>query len=178
MSAIHQSLRQDDELADELVADLYRGRIRTVAFVVLGEEASTLPLYRVAIATARRGWAIGIEDARYWLVTPERLPLANAGAAASAAAAARLEPEGITFVGSTFADIRPGDRAARSAGRASPGRPDRDAERGRSRYAATASGTLATASPASSCSSGARSPVCVAIVNAACSRRCWLALTG
>ena len=108
MSAIHQSLRQDDELADELVADLYRGRIRTVAFVVLGEEAPTLPLYRVAIATARRGWAIGIEDARYWLVTPERLPLANAGAAASAAAAARLEPEGITFVGLTFADIRPG----------------------------------------------------------------------
>ncbi|HYH87641.1 MAG TPA: hypothetical protein VEX67_00325 [Solirubrobacteraceae bacterium] len=108
MSAIHQSLRQDDELADELVAELYLGRIRTVAFVVLGEEASTLPLYRVAIATARRGWAIGIEDPRYWLVTPERVPLANCSAGASAAAAARLEPEGITFIGSTFADIRPG----------------------------------------------------------------------
>jgi len=93
---------------EQLVAELWLGQIHTVAFVALGEETCTLPLYRAAITTARRGWALGIEDARYWLVTPEPAPLANYGTAASAAAAARLEPEAITFIGSTFAETRPG----------------------------------------------------------------------
>ena len=51
---------------------------------------------------------MGIADARYWFVTPEPVPLAGFGSAARAAVSARLEPEGITFVGSTFADLRPG----------------------------------------------------------------------
>jgi hypothetical protein len=95
-------------LVDRLVSDLALGRIRSLAFVVPSDVSMTLPLYEVAIATARRGWRIGIEDVRYWFVTPEPAPLAGFGTAASVAASERLEPEGITFIGSTYPDVRCG----------------------------------------------------------------------
>jgi hypothetical protein len=95
-------------VVDDLITELGLGRIRSVAFVVLGEARWTLPLYEIAITTARRGWSIGIADARYWFITSEPVPLAGFGPAARAGISARLEPEGITFIGSTFADLRPG----------------------------------------------------------------------
>ena len=95
-------------VVDDLITELRLGRIRRVAFVVRGEARWTLPLYEVAISTARRGWSIGIPEARYWFITPEPVPLAGFGAAARAGVSAKLEPEGITFIGSTFADLRPG----------------------------------------------------------------------
>jgi hypothetical protein len=95
-------------LVDHLVSDLALGRIQSLAFVVPSDVSMTLPLYDVAIATARRGWKIGIEDVRYWFVTPEPEPLASFGTAVSAAVSQRLEPEGITFVGSTYPDLRDG----------------------------------------------------------------------
>jgi hypothetical protein len=88
-------------IVDHLVSELTLGRIRSVAFVVASDVSMTLPLYDVAIATARRGWKLGIEDVRYWFVTPERQPV-------SAAASQGLEPEGITFIGSTYSDVRGG----------------------------------------------------------------------
>ena len=92
----------------DLIAELRLGLIRRIAFVVRGEPRWTLPLYELAIATARRGWSLGIADARYWFVTPEPVPVAGCGLAARAEISTRLEPEGITFIGSTFADLRPG----------------------------------------------------------------------
>ena len=86
-------------IADRLVAELATGRIRSVAFVVPFESARTFPLYELAITTARRGWRLGIPAATYWFVTPEPEPLASHD---------RLEPEGITFIGSTYADVRGG----------------------------------------------------------------------
>ena len=94
------------DLVDRLVADLEGGRVRSIAFVVPSDVSMTLPLYDVAIATARRGWEIGVEDARYWFITHEPEPLASLGPAASRAASDRLEPEGIVFVGSTYPDVR------------------------------------------------------------------------
>jgi hypothetical protein len=82
--------------AQHLIAELQTGRIHSVAFVVPSDARCTLPLYDLAIATARRGWQLGIPDATYWFVTPEPEP------------AASLEPEGITFIGSTYADVRDG----------------------------------------------------------------------
>ena len=84
-------------IADHLVAELRTGRIRSVAFVVPSDARSTSPLYDLAIATARRGWQLGIPAATYWFVTPEPEPLARLE---------RLEAEGITFIGSTYADVR------------------------------------------------------------------------
>jgi len=104
MSANHQE--RGARLVDDLIAELQLGWISTVAFVVRGEARWTLPLYEVAITTARRGWSIGIADARYWFITPEPVPLAGFGPDARGAVSAGLEPEGITFIGSTFADLR------------------------------------------------------------------------
>jgi hypothetical protein len=95
-------------LVDRLVADLAFGRIHSVAFVVGSDASWTVPLYDVAIDTARRGWRLGLDDVRYWFVTPEPEPLARLGPAVSGVASQRLEPEGITFIGSTYPDIRPG----------------------------------------------------------------------
>jgi hypothetical protein len=95
-------------LVDRLVSDLMLGRARSLAFVVPSDITLTMPLYDVAIATARRGWRIGIDGVRYWFVTPEPVPLASFGTAASVAASERLEPEGIAFVGSTYPDVRHG----------------------------------------------------------------------
>jgi hypothetical protein len=89
-------MSQRRSIAHHLVAELQAGRIQSVAFVVPFESARTLPLYDVAITTARRGWQVGIPAATYGFVTPER------------EAPASLEPEGVTFIGSTYADIRQG----------------------------------------------------------------------
>jgi len=83
-------------IAHHLIAELQAGRIRSGAFVVLSESARTLPLYELAITTARRGWQLGIPAATYWFVTPEPEPPAG------------LEAEGITFIGLTYADVRCG----------------------------------------------------------------------
>jgi hypothetical protein len=93
---------------DRLVAELATGRIQSVAFVVPSDVRWTLPLYDVAITTARRGWKLGIAAATYWFVTPEPEPLAGFGPAMSIGACERLEPEGIAFIGSTYADVRQG----------------------------------------------------------------------
>jgi sulfide:quinone oxidoreductase len=91
-----------------LVSELERGDVCRVAFVVPSGASWTLPLYELAIMTARHGWAIGIDDTQYWFVTPEPEPLAICGVRASHAVHAMLEPEGITFIGSTHADVREG----------------------------------------------------------------------
>jgi sulfide:quinone oxidoreductase len=96
------------EALTTLVSDLQRGDVRRVAFVVPGGASWTLPLYELAIMTARHGWASGIHRARYWLVTPEAEPLTIFGSEASRAVHGMLEPEGITFVGSARPEVRKG----------------------------------------------------------------------
>jgi sulfide:quinone oxidoreductase len=96
------------EALTRLVSDLERGDVRRVAFVVPSGASWTLPLYELAIKTARHGWTIGVDGPRYWLVTPEPEPLAICGARASRAVHAMLEPEGITFIGSAHAEVREG----------------------------------------------------------------------
>ena len=95
-------------IVHDLIADLRLGRIRTVAFVVRGDVRWTLPLYELAIATARRGWSMGIADARYLVRHARARSARGLRIRRTRAVSARLEPEGITFVGSTFADLRPG----------------------------------------------------------------------
>jgi sulfide:quinone oxidoreductase len=91
-----------------LVCDLEKGDVRRVAFVVPSGASWTLPLYELAIMTARHGWAIGLDGARYWFVTPEPEPLAIFGPAASRAVHEMLEPEGISFIGSARAEVSEG----------------------------------------------------------------------
>jgi hypothetical protein len=88
---------QSRSIAQHLITELQTGRIRSVAFVVPSDARRTLPLYDLAITTARHGWNLGIPAAKYWFVTPEPEPPASLGP--------RLEPEGITFIGSTYAEV-------------------------------------------------------------------------
>ena len=99
---------QQRSIVDHLLAELGTGRIQSVAFVVPSDARWTLPLYDLAITTARRGWQLGIPAATYWFVTPEPEPLASLGAEMGEVAHESLEPEGITFIGSTYADVRDG----------------------------------------------------------------------
>jgi len=96
----------------EALADLFSrlgaGRVRSVAFVVPTGASWTLPLYELAVMTARQGWSAGLDDPRYWLVTPEPEPLAVFGAAVSREVRQLLEPEGITFMGGARPDVRGG----------------------------------------------------------------------
>jgi len=83
-----------------LLADLEQGYAHRVAFVVPDSETWSLPLYELAILTARHVAGAGIDDVELTLVTPEETPLALFGADGSRAVAELLADERIEFVGS------------------------------------------------------------------------------
>jgi len=89
-----------------LLADLDGHWTRSVAFVVPPGTTWPLPLYELALMTAREVHAMGIDDARLQLVSPEATPLALFGPEASQAVADLLARAKVTFTGNTYA--RPG----------------------------------------------------------------------
>ena len=88
-----------------LLADLEQGYVHNVAFVVPGEAAWTLPLYEIALMTARQVWGMGMDDVQFTLITPEERPLAMFGVPASDMVAHMLSSEGIEFVGSSYPSV-------------------------------------------------------------------------
>jgi sulfide:quinone oxidoreductase len=98
-----------------LLADLEDGYTKRVAFVVPPDVSWSLPLYELAIITARHVWRAGTSGATFTLVTPERRPLELFGDKASAMVAELLASEGIEFIGSVTPEVghnavRAGDR--------------------------------------------------------------------
>jgi sulfide:quinone oxidoreductase len=93
------------EALSGLLADLEDGYVKRVAFVVPSTVAWSLPLYELAVMTARDVWASAIERAEFFFVTPEARPLEAFGSEASAMVAALLASERIEFIGSTVADV-------------------------------------------------------------------------
>lgn len=91
-----------------LLADLTQGYADRVAFVAPPGTGWALPLYELAIMTARELWKLGVEGVGIWLVTHEDAPLEIFGEAGSRALGELLAPEGIEFVGSTSAVIEAG----------------------------------------------------------------------
>jgi sulfide:quinone oxidoreductase len=100
-----------------LLADLEQGYVKSLAFIVPGEAAWTLPLYEIALMTARQAWSMGMERVRFALVTPEDRPLAMFGRPASDAVAQLLAAEGIEFFGSSYATVGHGYVLADPGGR-------------------------------------------------------------
>ncbi len=92
----------------ELLIDLADGRLKDVAFVVPPDVAWSLPLYELALMTARDFIARGIDDAHLSLVTPEQRPLAIFGTGVSAAVTGLMDAAGVRFIGSSYADVQPG----------------------------------------------------------------------
>jgi sulfide:quinone oxidoreductase len=90
-----------------LLADLEGGYVKRIAFVMPHGPSWQLPLYELAIMTAREAWDQGIDGMQISLITAEDAPLAAFGANASRSVAEMLEAEGITFIGSSHVDVRP-----------------------------------------------------------------------
>lgn len=109
--------QEDTESAHGLVQDLEGGYVKRIAFVVPPGHAWSLPLYELALMTARRAREVGA-DAEITVVTPEESPLAVFGMQASEEVARLLREAGIQVEAHVHAAVersgevmlRPGDR--------------------------------------------------------------------
>jgi sulfide:quinone oxidoreductase len=88
-----------------LLADLENGYVHRVAFVLPTSTAWSLPLYELALMTARDVWSAGSDDVELALVTPEERPLAAFGGEASAMVEALLAEHRIEFIGSVTPEV-------------------------------------------------------------------------
>ncbi len=95
----------DERALHGLLRDTEEGYVDRVAFVVPNETTWVLPLYELALMTARQAWSVGADRVRFLFVTPEERPLAMFGAAASDAVAELLESAAIEFIGSAYTEV-------------------------------------------------------------------------
>ncbi|MBJ7470304.1 MAG: FAD-dependent oxidoreductase [Solirubrobacteraceae bacterium] len=80
--AITMDDRKLDQLLHGMIQDIEGDYIRRVAFIAPERTGWPLPLYELALLTARRAWSMGI-DLQTIVVTPEDRPLELFGPAAS-----------------------------------------------------------------------------------------------
>jgi sulfide:quinone oxidoreductase len=106
-----------EERLHGMLADLEQGYLQRVAFVVPAEATWTLPLYELAVMTARQAWTMGMDRVRFTLVTPEDRPLAMFGTPASEAVGELLHQHAIEFVGSSYPSVGRGYVIADPGGR-------------------------------------------------------------
>lgn len=141
----HALTLDDRDLDDQLhglIQDLEAGYIRRLAFVIPSRTSWPLPLYEIALMTARRAWEMS-QEVDLTLVTPEDSPLELFGDAASEAVARVLAKQRIHTILSTHCEsarpgelsLHPGDTHLRAdriialpelVGPATPGVPKRD----------------------------------------------------
>jgi sulfide:quinone oxidoreductase len=95
------------EALSGLLADLEDGYVRRVAFVLPSSTAWSLPLYELALMTARDLWSAGVDAAELALVTPEARPLEVFGSEASSMVAELLAQQRIEFIGSVTPEVQP-----------------------------------------------------------------------
>jgi len=98
----------EEEALHGLLRDTEEGYVKSVAFVVPNETTWPLPLYELALMTARQAWGMGADGVRFVFVTPEDRPLAIFGTGASDAVAELLESAAIEFVGSAYTQVERG----------------------------------------------------------------------
>jgi sulfide:quinone oxidoreductase len=89
-----------------LLADLEDGYVRRVAFVLPSSAAWSLPLYELALMTARDAWAAGVDEAELTFVTPEARPLEVFGGEAGAMVGELLAQERVEFIGSVTPEVQ------------------------------------------------------------------------
>ncbi len=93
------ALNLDDRNLDEqlhgLIQDVEAGISRRLAFVIPSEPSWPLPIYELALQTARRAYEMGV-DVHVTIITPEPAPLAVFGAAASTAVVKLLADSRVT----------------------------------------------------------------------------------
>jgi sulfide:quinone oxidoreductase len=85
-----------------LLADIDEGYTQAVTFVVPPGTTWPLPLYELALMTAREAFGMGMKGVRMELVSPEESPLALFGRQATEAMAGLLATAGVGFRGSVY----------------------------------------------------------------------------
>ncbi len=106
-----------DELLHGLIQDVEGGYVKRLAFVVPAPMAWLLPIYELALMTARRAYDVNVE-LQVTILTPEDAPLAIFGEGASRAVSELLADNQIGVVPSAYCEIprvgaieiTPGDR--------------------------------------------------------------------
>jgi sulfide:quinone oxidoreductase len=110
--------QEDGERAHGLVQDLEGGYARRIAFVVPPGQAWSLPLYELALMTARRAREMSVPDIEIILVTPEESPLAVFGVRASEEVGRLLSDAGIAVETGAYAEVeRSGQVQLRPSGK-------------------------------------------------------------
>lgn len=106
--AFRHAVTLDDRLLDEqlhgLIRDVEDGYVRRIAFVAPSRMGWPLPIYELALMTARRAFDMNIE-VEITVATPEDAPLALFGSAASEAVRRLLAEHGIGIVTSAHCAI-------------------------------------------------------------------------
>ena len=95
--------RRLDEQLQGLIQDVEAGHIHKLAFVAPSQMPWPLPLYELALMTARRAYDAN-QDVSVTLVTPEDAPLAVFGSTVSQAVEHLLEDNGILVISSTHCE--------------------------------------------------------------------------
>ena len=106
-----------EEALHGLLRDVEEGYAERIAFVVPNEATWVLPLYELALMTAREAWSMGADALEFFFVTPEDRPLAIFGGAASETVAELLVAAGIEFVGSAYTTVNHGHLIVDPGGR-------------------------------------------------------------
>ncbi len=101
--------RGDPDTFGGLLRDLEEGYTKRVAFVIPPGAVWPLPLYELALMTAREVSGMGIDDAQFTVITPEAVPLTLFGSATSTALREELERAGIALHTATIARVLPAD---------------------------------------------------------------------
>jgi len=101
-----------------MLGRLRSGELRSVAFVAPSIVGWLLPLYELALMTARELARTGVKGVRLWLVTPEDRPLGLFGDQASGSVARLLAAAEIEFIGATPATVRGGQVTLGASGEA------------------------------------------------------------
>jgi len=107
------------EAMRELVDGVERGAARRIAFIAPTAIGWTLPIYELALLTARSARRAHV-DAELVLITRENRPLAVFGTQPSRTAAQWLRALGVEFIGEAGADVRPGVVRIEPGGRSVP----------------------------------------------------------
>jgi sulfide:quinone oxidoreductase len=97
--------QEDSEMLRGLVVDLEGQYAKRIAFVVPSGVTWSLPLYELALMTARRAHEMSADDVALTFVTPEEKPLAIFGAGPSGEVRELLEQAGIDVRCGVHAEI-------------------------------------------------------------------------
>jgi sulfide:quinone oxidoreductase len=99
-----------DALLTGLVKDIEGGYTKSVAFIAPDGPVYQLPLYELALMTASRARAMGMDDAEVIVATPDAAPLSIFGSAVSDAVSGLLADAGITVHAGTVARVPAANR--------------------------------------------------------------------